>query len=330
MQEQTTEVQEIVQPQETQTEQTAEVTPQDTTATETTETTPVVEDTLPEFHPPQREQPKAEEDLTPEKVAEKFKGDKQALLKAFGFNDYIIGALDYYEKAGDLTPYLEAKSVDFTKLSDEQVIERKLREQYASIGYSEEELKLLIEDEMASRYKQDTEAYSERENQLGKLRLKADATEGRKAFIERQSQFKAPEVQREEVAQPDPVKQIQEAYKAYSQTPDVQKFMQEKKLQFGDYNYEVPNPQEAIATIVDPQRWNHYVSKLTPQEQMKLSVYVQNMAEIEKLIIEHGRTLGKKDIIDESENIVDNKSQGATAEADSFWKSWAKNARATQ
>jgi hypothetical protein len=123
---------------------------------------------LPAFQLP-TEQPKDPfESLTIEQIAERYKDNQQDLLKAFGHDDFALGVLDYYKKTGNIAEYAEVKSVDYNKMPEDKIVERKLREQYATQGLSEEELTLLIEDEMAQRYKQDTDLYSERENQLGK------------------------------------------------------------------------------------------------------------------------------------------------------------------
>ena len=47
------------------------------------------------------------ESLSPDVVAERIRDNKQALLKALGYDDFAVGALDYYSKTGDLAAYWE-------------------------------------------------------------------------------------------------------------------------------------------------------------------------------------------------------------------------------
>jgi len=49
-------------------------------------------------------------------------------------DDFIKGVVEYYEKTGDVTPYLQAKLVDFNQMSDEEVMRRNLREQYPDVS----------------------------------------------------------------------------------------------------------------------------------------------------------------------------------------------------
>ena len=43
-------------------------------------------------------------------------------------DDYIKSAVEYYNKTGSLTPYLEATSVNYGEMSDEQIMRRELEQ----------------------------------------------------------------------------------------------------------------------------------------------------------------------------------------------------------
>jgi hypothetical protein len=338
-------------PVEQPTEQTQESTPTEqpvttqpeatTTEVPTEQAQPLesVKETLPEpFQlPVATEQAKDPlESLTLETVVDRFGSDKQALLKALGFDDFALGALDYYEKTGSLAEYAEVKSVDYTKVPDTDIMTRKLREQYAGHNLSEEELNLLVEDELQSRFKLDDLTYSERDVQLGKIRLKAEAAEYRKTLIERQQQFKAPERVVEEakpqVPQPTYEQLVEQNRNMVMSDKTVQNFLQAKKVALGTgepLNYEVPQAQEAMALFYDNNRYIHAVAQKNEKGEVllqngqpvwdygkvqKLVTYLSNMEAFENALINHGKTLGKKAVVDEAENVVTNQSFGATKE----------------
>lgn len=281
--------------------------------------------------------------LTPELVAQRFAKDEQqktALLKAFGLDDFILGAHDYYRKTGNLAEYAEVKSVDYNKMPDEKIVERKLREQYASAGLSDDELQLLIEDEMQNRFKLDAEVHSERDVLISKAKMKAEAAEFRKTLIDRQQQFKAPERVVEATPEVNPEQQVAQVRSQILGDAGVQQFMQVKKLQMGDaqnpYNYEVTNPQDTIAILYDWQQYSAHMAqkdaagqvvlnadgtpKLDYGKMLKLAAYAQDMNGIEKKLIDHGETLRRKKEVDEAENVKLDKSEGTQAEPDDMYK----------
>ena len=50
------------------------------------------------------------------------------------YDEYLKGAIEYYKSTGNLTPYLEAHSVDYDKLSDKEIYAKELRSKYPSIS----------------------------------------------------------------------------------------------------------------------------------------------------------------------------------------------------
>ncbi len=126
---------------------------------------------------------------------------KEDYLREAGLDDFELGLLDYKSKTGDLTPYLEAKTVDYTKLSAEDIL--KLEMKKANLGISEKALNIKFNKELAEKYYLDREVYPEGsdEAELGQELLRLDSERTRKAFIEEQSKFKAPEPKPDTAAQ---------------------------------------------------------------------------------------------------------------------------------
>lgn len=304
------------------------VTPEPTAtqeATTTQEATPepekvvpekVVEETLPKIEyapPPQPE-------LSLDDIVSKVK-DKDALLKALGMDEYAVGAVNYYLQNGDMTPYLEVKSVDYSKFSEQALVERKLREQYAAHGLSEEDMQLLIEDEVATRYKQNPEMYSEKEMQLGMIRMKADARTYKNEFTERQAKFAPPPQLKQIETAPEPSyeEMVAENERRVLADAVVQNFSKQPVIKIGKdelaFNYESKNPKALLGAITDPQQTTYYTSKRDEQGRiitdasgnpvpdyefmLELAAHMTDRQNYNALLTKHGKSLGTKAIAEE-------------------------------
>lgn len=179
----------------------------------------VEEEQIPKKEPEVKEEvkPEVKEEVVPEvkeeppveikpeiKPAEVTKADwKQALkaenkyevLKELGYDDWTIDMLKYKEQTGDLTRYLEAKTVDYTKMTPEQLIKVDLQRQ--NPGMSEKALNFKFNKELSEKYYLNREDYPEDSDEAiyGQEQLRLDGEQKRKAFIEEQNKFKAPEPQ---------------------------------------------------------------------------------------------------------------------------------------
>lgn len=52
---------------------------------------------------------------------------KADVLKELGLDEFAVGMVDYYQKEGNVTPYLEVKTVDYSKMTSEQLLEMQLK-----------------------------------------------------------------------------------------------------------------------------------------------------------------------------------------------------------
>jgi hypothetical protein len=307
-------------------------TPQNTTTTveeKPTSTTEVQEPIKP-FELPQQPNPISFD--KPEDILSAYKGDKKALLKQLGeLDDFSLGLIDYYKATGDVTPYLEVKSVDWTKQPTEKIIERMLREQYADSELPEDKIQKLIQRDLRNKYMLGDEHDSESEDvQIARIQMELDANKFRKQLIERQQQFKAPERTPEpEVPTISDEQKEAQSRNTLLQDQSIQSFYKEKKISFGNYNHLVENPEQTIANIYSTKQWNDTLSRLTPAQVLKVAAYAENMDAIESGIFTQGKSLGQKEIIDEAENVKERQSQGTTTE-ESFWKKWSSEARIVQ
>jgi hypothetical protein len=281
--------------------------------------------------------------VTPESFATRYKDKRKDVLKAFGVNDFMVDALDYYDRTGSLAEYAEVKSVDYNKLSDDDIIRRGLRQEYAHLDLSPEDWEMLYENRVTNRFKTDADAFSEKEVKAGKLELKLEADKLRRQYIENQKKFVAPEIQKQE--QPDLLMQMQEMQQYMAAVPEVKQFMSDKKLVLGSgdrtYNYEINNPQVLLDVMTSGEVYQRHLmlrdekgnpvldTKGNPvvnyKKLMKAAAIILDDATYDKLLISHGISLGAKGIIDSVEHPETNK-QGGTGEPATLWQAM-KNAK---
>ncbi|HCQ16884.1 MAG TPA: hypothetical protein DIU20_11510 [Cryomorphaceae bacterium] len=104
-------------------------------------------------------------------------------------DEYIKGAVDYYQRTGNLTPYLEATQVDFDKMEDEALMRYDLRKKNPSL--SEKAINKLYTDQVTNRFSLDTEEYSEDDVEIGRELMAAEATRLREEHKKSQKEFLA-------------------------------------------------------------------------------------------------------------------------------------------
>jgi hypothetical protein len=258
--------------------------------------------------------PEVVKEEKPEKVfnldEELKKIDKWEALKKLGLDDFEIDLLKYKAETGDLTPYLEAKTVDYSKFTDEQIMRHDLRKQYK--GMSDKAFELLYEKKVNEQFNLDAEVHGEAAAELGRELLKFEADKIRQREIEAQAKFKAPEKPVDDTAQRQKQEQEKklEEYKSYvNDSPATKTLLTDKRLVYGNgetaFNYAV-EPKSLVDTALNPQLlFNDLVDKNGNADLAKVykaKAYIANMEQVEKMLIEHGKTLGKKEEFEKLEN----------------------------
>jgi hypothetical protein len=237
--------------------------------------------------------------------------DKYEALKKLGFDDFDIDLLKYKEQTGDLTPYLEAKTVDYSKFTDEQIMKHDLRQQYKDMP--DKVFDMLYEQKVNEQYKLDAEVNGEAAAELGRELLKHEANKIRKGLIETQSKFKAPEKPVDDSAQRQQAEQEAKynEYKSFVDESDQTKtLLKDKKLVYGSgetaFNFNVEKPKDLVETALNPNLlFNDLVDKKGNADLAKVykaKAYIANMDKIEQMLISHGETIGKKKAFDELQN----------------------------
>lgn len=122
-------------------------------------------------------------------------GELESRYGKYKDNQFINGLLEYFDRTGDITPYLEAKTVDFDKLPDEQIMLRELKEK--NPGLSEGSLQRLLAREQAQlKLSEDLGEYDDDERadiELARDIYRSKVSQLREQYKQKQAEFRAPE-----------------------------------------------------------------------------------------------------------------------------------------
>jgi hypothetical protein len=226
-------------------------------------------------------------------------------------DDFIKGVVEFYEKTGDITPYLQAKLVDFNQMSDEEIMRRSLREQYPDV--SEKAFDRLYKQQVIDKYKLDPDEYGEDDFELGIELLKSEASKSRQKYVDWQNGFKAPEPsndssqEQEQIAAREALQKFEQSVKSNDLTKSI---LENKRLaiKVGDdeFNYEIPEPDAIVDMTVDNDKFFSQFAAGEGQVDFskwyKTAAYSQNPELFEKALINYGKTLGRSEVTKEIKN----------------------------
>jgi hypothetical protein len=202
---------------------------------------------------------------TPVKVdwrEEAKKADPSELMTLLGFDDKLKGFVNKWKAGEDVTPYVEATSIDYSKMPAEEVMRRHLREEFKDL--SEEDFQLVYENRITNKYQLDPELFDERQQKVGKVLLNADANKIRTQLTTAQQQMilnTKPPVP----SGPTPEQQAEQAQQTRNWFKgEVQKdplaagILANKKLTIGEgaeaFHYEIKDPNVLFDTISDQKK----------------------------------------------------------------------------
>lgn len=222
-------------------------------------------------------------------------------------DDFIKKVVEFYEKTGDLTPYLQAKTVNFEQMSDEEILRRNLREEYADL--SDKAFERLYKQEVVDKYKLDADEWGDDDSELGRELLKSEAAKLREKYLQWQRDFSAPEPEvSDEYAQ---TAEMLQRFEQEVRSSDFTKgFLEGKKLTIkttdGEFNYEVPQADAVIDMTIDNDKFFSQFAgengNLDYAKWYKTVAYSQNPDLFEKALINYGKTLGRSEVTKEIKN----------------------------
>ena len=239
--------------------------------------------------------------------------DKYDILKEAGFDDFAINMMKYKEKTGDYTPYLEAKTVDYSKMTDEELLRLDFKKN--NPGLSEASLNFKFNKDFKEKYYTDRDDYEEGgdEATYGSEKLRLDSEEKRKQFIAEQEQFKAPE------PTPDPdasrkaveleAKQTQQR-NYILESPVTKSLTTTKAITFGEgegsFTYPIGNLQPVIDNALQAVL-NSTDTELTAESLQgfyESLVFAQNPKAFMKASAAHFKAQGIKKVGDEIQGVT--------------------------
>ena len=231
-------------------------------------------------------------------------------------DDFIKGVVEYYEKTGGFTDYIDAKSIDYSKLTDEEIMKRDLKSKYASL--SDKAFDALYKEQVTDKFKLDADAHGAEATEVGREFLKLEADAKRKELIEKQNAFKAPERVEdadELEARAAVEKQVADFRNATANHAETKSLLEGKTLpiKIGEatVNFEVSDPQSVIDSTLDSTKFfNQFRNpdgSIDYAKWYKVAAYSQNLELYEKTLFDKGKAEGRDEITKEIKNPTDPK-----------------------
>jgi len=245
-----------------------------------------------------------------EELKARLEGGETAASGSQEMDDFIKGLVEYYNETGDVSAYIEAKNVDFSSMSDLDVVRHNMRRQYSDM--SEKNFERLFRREVVDKYQLDASRYDDEEVELGEELLKTEASKLREDLIENQKRFKAPE--REAQPQVDSTAQAQEVLAQWESTvksaAETQSILNDGRviIEYGGepFAYEIDNPQSVVDMTVDNnkffQLFQNEGGQVDYSKWYKVMNYALDPDTFERSLILHGKNLGGKEVVSEIKN----------------------------
>jgi len=225
------------------------------------------------------------------------------------YDDFLQGFIDYYKATGDVAPYLEAKSVDYTTMSDLDVVRYDMRKQYSEM--SDKNFERLFDREVIQKYQLDENRYGEDEIELGKELLKSEASRKRQSLIEDQSKFAIPQREDNSAQTQAEAEQARQQWTQSVQGHPTTKELVDKQRVVINYNgepfaYEVDNTDAVVEMTIDNTKFFQLFQTEDGQVDYdrwyRVLNYASNPGLFERSLINHGKTLGGKEVVKEIKN----------------------------
>ncbi len=243
--------------------------------------------------------------------------DRKELLKKAGVSDFAIEMDEYLAKGGRADDYITKRGVDWTKVSDEELIKQDLKKIYTDASQQQ------IDRLYSKKYSQQ-EIDSDEDKEDGLLLMKSEARRIRDTKIAEQNSFKIPDAiipppsyeaeylqwKQQQESQPALMKQLNEFYQNHEAT----KRLNESKrvaINLGEgvpaFNFSINNPEALNRMFVDGgETWSKLTSTQSGepdvQKQHQIALFAYNPQKYVQDIFNYGVQIGKKKLVDEGQN----------------------------
>jgi len=213
---------------------------------------------------------------------------------------------DYYKDTGDIKPFLQANSTDYSKMSDVEILRIKHQEDYKDLDLSQDVMDHLFTEEVLEKFngREDDSL----EGKVALAKLKKEANQARSAFVNAQNEFMAPTLDGQpKVDEAEMVKQRNEQRRfAADQLKGVVK---DNKL-----SVEIAEGVDALKLDIDPSKIID--AALSPVEWLQKTVVKDGQTDWNKLsqlvafsnnpqgfkenLYKHGNNLGQKKFVEKN------------------------------
>ena len=213
---------------------------------------------------------------------------------------------DYYKQTGDIKPFLQANSTDYSKMSDVEILRIKHQEDYKDLDLSQDVMDHLFQEEVLEKFNaRDDDGL---EGKVALAKLKKEANQARSAFVNTQNEFMAPTLEGQpKVDEAEMVKQRNEQRRfAADQLKSV---IKDNKL-----SVEVAEGVDALKLDIDPSKIID--AALSPVEWLQKTVVKDGQTDWNKLsqlvafsnnpqgfkenLYKHGNNLGQKKFVEKN------------------------------
>lgn len=222
-------------------------------------------------------------------------------------DDYIKSAVDYYNKNGSLTPYLEATSVNYEEMSDEQVMRRNLTNDHPTL--SQRAIERLYQRDIVDKYSLDEDKFDEEEVELGKELLKADASKLRNKFVDEQKNFTAPPKSDSET-EVDQNAINEDWFKTVTSHETTKDILDNKRILVehnGEkFSYEIDDPKQLEEMTKDNNKFFNLFKdgdgNIDFSKWYRVLAYATDPDVYDSSLISHGQELGQEKVVTDLKN----------------------------
>lgn len=223
-------------------------------------------------------------------------------------DDYIKNAVEYYNKNGSLTPFLEATSVNYEEMTDEQIMRRNLINEHPTL--SQKAIERLYNRDIVNKYSLDEDKFDEEEVELGKELLKADASKLRNKYVDEQKNFTAPPKSESSEPEVDQKAMNEEWYKTVTNHETTKDILDNKRI-LVEYNgekfsYEVDDPGNLEEMTKDNNKFFNLFKdsdgNIDFGKWYRVLAYASDPDVYDSSLISHGQELGQEKVVKDLKN----------------------------
>lgn len=243
------------------------------------------------------------------------KVDQKELLKKLGLSEFAIEIDQHLKGGGNPIDYLNAKSIDYSKVSDDVLLKAELKREYPTLSPSQ------IETMFKRKYEVPLDASPE-DKEFYEATLIADAYKVRQGKISEQQKFKLPDAitpvkdeayDKWKESNKTREQRVELLNNYYSDHEATKKLNESKRVAIdlgkdvAPFNFVIDRPEMITKAFTDGgETWQKLTH--TPQgepdvaKQQLIALFTYNPAKFIQDIFKYGQSHGLKEVVEEGQN----------------------------